>query len=160
MTDPRIDLLLHQIDLGFDRRSWHGPNLGGSLRGVTPEMAAWRPGPSRHNIWEETVHCAYWKYRVCRLLAPEHFPSFSIKGSDWFPRPEEATAEAWQKDLELLRSWHQNLRRSVQQFESARLDEAIGSGEFSYVELISGIVAHDIYHAGQIRLIRRMQAEA
>lgn len=60
--DPRLDLHLAQLDLAFDRRSWHGPNLLGSLRGIDPAGAAWRPQPERHNVAEIVVHCAYWKY--------------------------------------------------------------------------------------------------
>ena len=58
------DLLLAMIDEAYDHRSWHGTNLRGAIRGVTPAVAAWRPGTDRHNIWELVVHAAYWKYAV------------------------------------------------------------------------------------------------
>jgi len=155
--DPRTALLLRQLALAFDRRSWHGPNLLGSLRGVSPDAAAWRPQPQRHNIWEIAVHCAYWKYRVCRLVAPEGAASFTLKGSDWFVRPETSTKEAWVEDVMLLRSWHDQLLQHVRVLESDRLDEPSGRGEFTIFEVVSGIVAHDAYHAGQVRLLRRMR---
>ena len=66
--DPRIELLLENLNRAFGKRSWHGPNLMGSIRGLKPEDAAWRPQPERHNIWEYVVHAAYWKYRIVRLL--------------------------------------------------------------------------------------------
>ena len=50
------------LDEAFDRRSWHGTNLRGSIRGLPRSTAAWRPAPDRHNIWELVVHAAYWKY--------------------------------------------------------------------------------------------------
>ena len=62
------ELLLATIDAGYDRRSWHGPNLRGALRGVSIAEAAWRPAFGRHNIWELTVHSAYWKYDIRRRL--------------------------------------------------------------------------------------------
>jgi hypothetical protein len=155
--DPRLSLLLHQLSLAYDKRSWHGPNLRGSLRGVTPEMASWRPQPGRHNIWELAVHCAYWKYRVCRLVAPTPPPSFSLRGSDWFERPVEATAAAWSEDLGLLDEWHRQLLAAVESIDPERLEEK--PGEFTMLELVSGAAAHDFYHAGQIRLLRRMHAK-
>ena len=48
--DPAVAMLLALVDEGFDRRSWHGTNLRGALRGVTPAQALWRPGRERHNI--------------------------------------------------------------------------------------------------------------
>ncbi len=63
-----MNVLLDLLDEAFDKKSWHGPNLRGSIRGVTAQQAAWRPGPDRHNIWELTLHAAYWKYVVRRRL--------------------------------------------------------------------------------------------
>ncbi|MGK2962313.1 MAG: DinB family protein [Gemmatimonadaceae bacterium] len=156
MSDARLDLLLHQLSLAFDRRSWHGPNLLGSLRGVTLDAATFRPQPDRHNVWELALHCAYWKYRVCRLLSPETRRTFSLKGSDWFERPIEATEAAWKADLAVLHEWHDALRDTVAQRDPSGLDLKVRGAEFTTLELISGAAAHDLYHAGQIRLVRRM----
>src|SRR5688572_21914148 len=51
--------LLASIDEAYEKKAWHGPNLRGTLRGVTADEASWRPGEGRHNIWELTVHAAY-----------------------------------------------------------------------------------------------------
>jgi len=50
--------LLFLIDTAYNRVSWHGTNLRGSIRGVSPRQAEWRPGRGRHNIWELVVHAA------------------------------------------------------------------------------------------------------
>src|SRR5262249_49715801 len=96
---PEIPLLLDLYDEAFDKESWHGPNLRGAIRGVTAQQAAWRPAPGRHNIWEFTVHAAYWKYVVRRRLTGEKRGSFALKGSNFFERPIECTEAAWKQDL-------------------------------------------------------------
>ncbi len=68
-SHPLVALLLRVMDQAYDQKSWHGTTLRGSLRGLTAEEALWRPGPNRHNIWELTLHAAYWKYIVRRRLA-------------------------------------------------------------------------------------------
>ena len=76
MTD--LQHLLVILDQAYDHRSWHGTNLRGSIRGLSPEQAAWRPAAGRHNIWELVVHSAYWKYAARRRLTgePRHvFPA-------------------------------------------------------------------------------------
>lgn len=157
MSNPRTALLLRSLDRAFDRRAWHGPNLSGALRGVTPETALWRPQPDRHNAWELAVHAAYWKYRVLRAIAADPPAAFDESGSDWFERTD-GTAEDWDADKARLQDWHARLRAAVAAFEPDRLgDEAYD--RYTFEDLILGAAAHDVYHAGQIRLLRRM-AEA
>jgi hypothetical protein len=159
--DSRLETLIDTLDRGYDARSWHGPNLRGALRGVRAEEAARRPAPGRHNTWEIAVHCAYWKYRVAYLLDPDAPRTFDEKGSNWFVRPQGAAGEpAWRKDLERLAAWHARLREAVVGFDPAHLDDRSGRGEFTFAALIAGIAAHDLYHAGQIRLVRRMTESA
>src|SRR5579862_8875495 len=94
-------LLIESLDEAFDKKSWHGPNLRASIRGVTAQQAAWRPAPGSHNIWELTLHAAYWKYVVRRKLAGAKRGSFVLKGSNFFGRPETGaeTDAAWKADI-------------------------------------------------------------
>jgi hypothetical protein len=156
VPNSEIDLLLHQLALAFDRRSWHGTNLLGSVRGVAPELAGWRPQPGRHNIAELTAHAAYWKYRVRRQLTDAPPRSFELRGSNFFARPDPLTHEEWQGDVDLLKRWHERLVDAASRFDPSRLSEQVGSTRFTFRELILGIASHDLYHAGQIQLIKRM----
>lgn len=158
MPDSRISLLLRVLDQAFDRRAWHGTNLMGSLRSVSAEAAAWRPGEGRHNVWELVVHAAYWKYRVRRLLSEDPPRTFELKGSNWYERSGERIEEsAWRADIELLKTWHGRLRAAVASFDPSQLDERPGKSEYTYFDLIAGIAAHDLYHTGQIQLVKRMR---
>ena len=98
-VDDRIELLLEVLDQAFDRKGWHGTTLRGSLRGITPEQALWRPARGRHNIWELTVHAAYWKYIAVRRLTGAKRGSFDLKGSNWFERSGKPLRVDWQRDL-------------------------------------------------------------
>jgi len=143
-------LLLEILEEGYVRKAWHGPNLHQSLRGVSAEEAAWRPAPARHNIWEIVVHAAYWKYVVRRRLCGGKRGSFTLKGSNWFVRPEELSEKAWRADLALLESEHGKLRQAF-------VDDLAGKARRTPARLLFGVALHDVYHAGQIRLLRRLQ---
>ena len=150
-----IRLLLDLLDEAFDKKSWHGPNLRGSIRGVTAAQAAWRPAPGRHNIWELTLHAAYWKYVVRRRITGEKRGSFVLEGSNFFARPVEQSEAAWKRDIAILAAEHKALRRAV-----ARLSPDSHQPESQWraaLHLIRGAAAHDLYHAGQIRLLRRLE---
>ena len=144
-------LLLDLFEEAFDRKTWHGPNLWQSLRGVTAKQAAFRPAPNRHNIWEETLHAAYWKYAVRRRLEGGKRGNFVLVGSNFFPRPEtgKLTEAAWKADKEILRSEHEALRKAITNALRKPPTPKLGT-------MLWGVAFHDIYHAGQIRLLRRL----
>ncbi len=157
--DPIIELLLHAMDEAFDHRSWHGTNLRGSIRGLSAAEAAWRPGPRRHNAWEIVVHAAYWKYAARRRLLREKRGSFPLKGSNWFERPASRTSQLaqWKSDVALLVATHHSLRDAVARLAPGDLRRTSAAGDTSIRALVSGMIAHDLYHAGQIQLLKRLQ---
>lgn len=155
---PEVDALLEMIDQAFDHRAWHGTNLKGALRGVSAKQAAWRPGKNRHNVWELTVHAAYWKYTVIRRIRGEKRGSFALKGSNWFtrPTPGEANEKAWKQDIALLLSTHKTLRAEVAALSKAELRKKPPGSRVNIRDLVVGIAAHDLYHTGQIQLIKKL----
>jgi len=149
-------LLLDLLDEAFDKKSWHGPNLRGSIRGVTAQQAAWRIAPGRHNIWELVLHAAYWKYVARRRITGEKRGSFVVAGSNFFERPVELSEAAWKADISILVEEHRRLRHSVAQLPPKLRRDA--KRWRATLHLIRGVAAHDLYHAGQIRLLRRLSS--
>jgi uncharacterized damage-inducible protein DinB len=143
--------ILAMLEEAFEKKAWHGPNLWQSLKAVSAKEAAWRPSPSRHNIWEETLHAAYWKYAVRRRLEGGKRGGFMLLGSNFFPRPEpgKLTEAAWKTDKGILRSEHDALRKAITNALRKPLTPKLA-------HMLWGVAFHDIYHAGQIRLLRRM----
>jgi hypothetical protein len=157
VPDSEITIILTLLDQAFDHKSWHGTNLKGSVRGLTAEDAAWRPGPRRHNIWEIAVHTAYWKYVVIRRLRSEKRGSFPLKGSNWIERPRGKALEGdWKSDLSLLNEMHRLLRDAVAGLSAKDLAYIPRGSKVSNVDLILGVASHDLYHAGQIQLLKRL----
>ena len=160
------EILLATIDAGYDRRSWHGTNLRGALRGVSIAEAAWRPAfakasarqaPAAHNIWELVVHSAYWKYDIRRRLNGAQGRAFAIEGSNFWSRPLEGTLKEWKADLALLEAEHRGLREAVAGFPEKRWTQKAPGKPFNFEGLVRGVAAHDIYHAGQIQLLKTLQ---
>jgi len=151
-----IELLLGLLDEGYNRAAWHGPNLRGSIRGVAAREAALAPRAGRHTIWEIVVHAAYWKYAVRRRLLGEKRGSFSRPGSNWFDPPVDRSEKAWRADVALLEREHRRLRGAVASFPAAQLDRRARASKTNSRRLIAGIAFHDVYHAGQIQLIKKL----
>jgi len=141
-------VLLQALDTAFDTKSWHGATLIGALRGVNAATAT-RRVHGRKSIWEQALHAAYWKQRVLNKLAePSRFPR---RGSNWPAVPDSADRAAWRADVEMLRDVHRRLREAVAKLPSVKLDAKT-------IWLIQGAAAHDLYHAGQIKLLLRLLA--
>ncbi|MBX2991197.1 MAG: DinB family protein [Bacteroidetes bacterium] len=151
-----IRLLLQLIDEAYERKTWHGPNLKGSLRGVSAEEAAWRPNAHRHSIWEIAVHAAYWKYTVRRRLLDEKRGSFPLKGSNWFTLPADQSDALWKQHLHVLEQTHRSMREAIGQFPASKLYATTSQSKVTNIAVIYGIANHDIYHAGQIQLLKRL----
>jgi uncharacterized damage-inducible protein DinB len=155
VTTNSLELLLALLDEAYHRKSWHGTNLRGSLRGLSAADAVRRTAASRHNIAEVVLHCAYWKYTVRRRLLDEPRGGFPLSGSDWFPVDAPLDDKTWKQHLRLLKSEHDQLRAAVDDFDPRRLPDLPPNGSVPYDMLIRGVALHDVYHAGQIQLIKR-----
>lgn len=148
-------ILLDLLDRCYEKQSWHGPNLKGSIRGLTPGQACWRPSPGRHSIAEHVLHAAYWKYTVRRRLLGEARGSFALDGSNWF-RVESCDDDEWREHKKRLDTEHKQLRMAVREFPVSRLGARSERSKFTYLDTIMGIAQHDLYHTGQIQLIKRL----
>ena len=147
MSDVR-SLLLANLEAAYQVRGWHGPSLRGALRGVTAEEALRRPSEARHNIWELTLHAAYWKYRVRRKLRGGAF--FPMKGTNWFASPSGADEKSWRDVIRLLDDEHRLLREAIASMTSAELRDP------KKLRVAYGVAAHDVYHTGQIQLVKKL----
>ena len=83
-----------------------------------------------------------------------------MKGSNWFPRPVESGSSierAWQgRSRDLLDDMHDALRAAVVLLSAKDLSRTPPGKKVSNFALLSGVAAHDLYHAGQIQLLKRL----
>ena len=149
----RLKLLLEILDGAFNGRNWNGPSLRGSLRGVAPKQAAWRPGPGRNSIWELVLHCAYWKHVVRGRLTGDAGP-FERSPAN-FPALPKPTRAAWREDILLLEREHRLLRAVVAKLRPADLARR-SQRHWRNEEQVHGVASHDVYHTGQIQLLKRL----
>lgn len=154
----RISEVLRHLKPPASFKPWHGgPTALGSIRGVSVEVASWRPYPDRHTIWELALHVAYWNYAVERRLSEGPRGGFPRAPSDW-PHADGSGGDArWNEDRRLVRATRESLVTVISDFDPALLDAAAGGkGTTTNADLITGVLLHDTYHAGQIQLMKRL----
>lgn len=148
MPSNEIERIVDQMDRAFDGRAWHGPPVMKILRGVTAREASARLFPETHTIWELVNHMASWKRIVARRISGKVVRVSAAQ--DW-PKP----AGTWAAALSELRAAHRDLVKAVRRLPGSRLSDRVpGKGHNFYVAL-HGMVQHDLYHAGQLALLKK-----
>ncbi|HYV82943.1 MAG TPA: DinB family protein [Pyrinomonadaceae bacterium] len=151
-----VDRIRDQFRRAFEGEAWHGPAVLALLDGVTAEQAAAHPISGAHSIWELTLHIAAWERACLRRLNND--PAQLSDAEDWEPVNDTSEA-AWEATKRGLIDNHRELLEAIASVDDARLNEPIMTHPeipFSsvYVTLHGG-VQHDLYHAGQIAMLKK-----
>jgi uncharacterized damage-inducible protein DinB len=151
-----MERISDQFRRAFGGQAWHGPSVSAILEGVTAVQAAAHPIPGAHSIWELTLHIAAWEGACRRRLQGD--PARLSDDEDW-PKVDDTSEDAWRATKQRLRDNHEALLEAISLVEESTLDRPIiedATTPFSsiYVTLHGG-VQHDLYHAGQIAILKR-----
>ncbi|MBA3766054.1 MAG: DinB family protein [Acidobacteria bacterium] len=141
-----------QLRRSFEGPAWHGPSIKELVAGVTAEQATAKPLAEAHSIWEIVLHIAAWEEAALRRLAGDRAELSTEE--DWPPVPDTSEA-AWREALELIERNHLRLRGAIAGLDDSRLPEPVVDGMSSVYGTLHGVIQHNLYHAGQIALLKK-----
>ncbi len=147
-----IERILEQYDHAMHGDAWHGDPIWQILNNVSLECAAHRGVADAHTIWEIVLHITFWEGVAARRLAGQRA---GLDDALNFPAPPEPTEDNWQKTRDEFRASNQELREAMAKVGPARLDKLSAAGKRTFYDEAHGVVQHDIYHAGQIALLKK-----
>ena len=145
-----------QLRRAFDGEAWHGDSLFEILEGVTAGRAAARPMAGGHTIWELVLHVAAWDGAVLRRLGGA---AVELSDAENFPPVADTSEAAWRGALAQVRRGHEELVAAVASLPDSRLDDMVPGKEgahYTFYYMLHGVVQHELYHAGQIALLKKM----
>lgn len=145
-----IERIVEQLKQVHEGEAWHGPSVGEALDGVDANGAAQRPIAGAHSIWDLVHHVRVTSEAVRARVTGET----AAEEPDW-PAPEAAGEPAWRAAVAKLKSAQRALRDAVAAMPEGRLHDAVPGKSHSYWYELLGLLHHDLYHAGQIVLLRR-----
>lgn len=152
---PEARFLSRVLDEGYGPGAWHGPDLKAALGDVSPELAFWRPSPGRHNIAEVALHHAYCARSARGQLSGVTPEAFVLEVEDWFELPDEKRL-TWQQVQSAVEAEQSKLAAVVSDIAAGRVPSKLSETE--RFNLVLGITCHAVYHAGQIQLLKRLNA--
>jgi uncharacterized damage-inducible protein DinB len=149
--------LADQIRRAFEGNAWHGDSVLKLLADVDAQTAAARPIENAHTIWELVLHIAAWDDAVCRRAKGARV---SLSDKQNFPPVVDNSAAAWRESIRKLQHTHTQLVQTVAAFPDARLGKRVPGKKathHNFFYMFSGIVQHELYHAGQIALLKKFR---
>jgi uncharacterized damage-inducible protein DinB len=155
-TEPsESSKIADQLRRAFDGDAWHGDSVLEILNGVTAAQAAARPIVHAHSIWELVLHIAAWDGAVLRRLGGK---AVELTDEENFPPVKDTSAAAWRTALDEVRRIHTELLSAVSALPDSRLGEMVPGKQgahYTFYYMLHGVVQHELYHAGQIALLKK-----
>lgn len=142
-----------QLRRAFEGEAWHGPSLMELLADVAAASAAAKPIAGAHSIWELVLHVTFWEEVSRRRLEGD---DTKYQAEDGLFTVTDSCEEGWKEALEKLKSTNEALREAIAKLDDSQLDEIAAGQEYSIYFLLHGVIQHDLYHAGQIALLKKM----
>ena len=145
-----------QLQRAFNGEAWHGPAVLEVLEGVDAEKARRRPAKDVHSIWEIVRHIGVWDDAAIRRIGGEVVQPTGE--ADW-PRVTDTSEQAWKKTVADLTRTHNRLVKEVGSMPESRLGEKVPGKEpdyYNFYYMLHGIVQHELYHAGQIAILKKL----
>ena len=150
---PEAARIEDQLKRALEGEAWHGPSVLELLADVTPAQAAAKPLPGAHSIWEIVVHITAWVAAVRGRLGGQ--PIDLSPEQDW-PAVRDTSKAAWARSVEALKTAHQDLRFAISLLDDSRLNDIVPGKRYSIYFMLHGVIQHDLYHAGQIALLKKV----
>ncbi len=148
----QTEFIADQLQRAYSGEAWHGPSLQELLRDVTVEQALARPIVGAHSIWELTMHIGVWMSAARRRLAGD--PAKLTPQQDW-PLVDGGSTDAWRQTLAALEQEHNQLRAAVCSLPGSSLENQAPGKNHSVEFMLHGVIQHNLYHAGQIALLKK-----
>lgn len=148
-----IDHIARLLERAHRGPAWHGPTLIELIADVTPAEAAHRAFAGAHTIEELVAHVAAWKAVVVRRLDGD--PASLNDAEDWPVTSSAPDAGRWQRTVRQLHEAHDLLAARIASLDDRKLDATLPGPAESARATIHAVIQHDLYHAGQVALLRK-----
>lgn len=148
-------LIADQLHRAFYGEAWHGPALMELLEDIDATTAAAKPLADVHSIWELVLHVEAWDRAGVKRLGGH---KCQLKGRQNFPPVPKPTEIEWKKAVKHTRETHDLLVETVKGLSGKRLRDRVPGKKYDFVHMLHGIAQHELYHAGQIAILKKALA--
>lgn len=137
---------------------WYGASSKAIHADISAAEASARPVAGVQNIWETTLHMVAWTEEAASRVRGNE--AREPERGDWPPMPD-ATTELWNETIAQLGAARQELLDALEKVHEEDLYTQVSRAQGTHgsrntrAQTASGLLEHDIYHLGQIALLKK-----
>ena len=151
MTTQIANQFIQKWNNTFAGRSLYGESLMTKLGKIEVGKIENLPSKVLNQIAQQVQHIIYWRIFTIHKLQNNNQKN---EQKDWSEISIDSLEE-WRNLIVQLEDSQRNLVESLQSKTEDFLLQNLPNRKYSYVDLIEGIIQHDVYHTGQIGLIAK-----
>ena len=152
MENTEIQNIKTIFDRSFNGPAWHGPDIKSVLKEISHEEALKKVGDS-HNIAEIVFHMIAWRNFLINNLKGQK--NYEVSDEENFKKIDNISEADWTKLKDRLENSQNEMLELLSRTNETILDQKVGARKYTYYILMHGVIQHDLYHLGQIELIRK-----
>jgi uncharacterized damage-inducible protein DinB len=153
--NQEIARIVKSLASNLNGKGWFGNNLQQQLEGITAEKAAKIPQNLNHSIAEIINHMMAWRLFIVEKLNGNADYEVWETDLDWVKITQLSELD-WQNLQNQLTENQALLVKTITEKAEALLDAKVDGREYNFRLMLNGIVQHDIYHIGQISIVRKL----
>ncbi len=136
----------------FDGAAWHGPAVFKVIQDIDFRLA-FMEFDNIHSIAELVDHMTSWRIFAIERLKGN--TSFEVsQENDWrrFTRKDESH---WLEIKDKLLASQEAMLAVLEKTYDSKLSDLVEGKAYDFYTMLHGVIQHDIYHAGQISLLKK-----
>jgi uncharacterized damage-inducible protein DinB len=154
--DNTIKQLIFKLQESFDGTPWFGESLMTKLNSVDFNIVNCQPFPSLNSISRLVQHIINWRIFVIRKLQDDREFDIELNDANDWTEVHINNDQAWSQLKTSLQDTQQKIIDLLSAKDNVFLMQKVPGRQYDYQYLIEGLVQHDIYHLGQIGLVKKL----
>lgn len=139
-----------EYDYSWDMETWFLP-LALALQGLNSKEASWQPPGGGNTIWQTVNHLNYYNDLLVKQINGTSPEQRTLNNTATFGEPgEPEDFNKWEATVSETHQIGESLRRALAQVDDSHLEK-------EHVGGLARQIMHNVYHTGQIVLIRKQQ---
>ena len=147
-------LLRKKVEEIYSGNPWYGEAFNSILKDIDPEAALKKERKEVHSIAEILAHIIGWREFLLNRLNGNDFKTEQEETFDW-KRIDDNEKTAWKSLLDALEGTQNKILNLLEKSNDSFLNMSVRDNNYKMEYLIEGVIQHDIYHLGQISLLKK-----
>lgn len=149
-----IELYVERLDNAFHGNPWFGNSVLKTIESTIDSDINFRLAEG-NSIGQILEHMVNWRVFTVEKVKGNVNYDIELKSSADWNKGKEYTKEEFLNLIQKLKSTHSELTFLLHKHPDTEwLDKSVPGKEYSFNFLIDGIIQHDIYHSGQIAVLK------